>query len=300
MRYFPIISHSIYDFIEKSHYQKIISKNGYLKINLKRLGFLNEENLFSPKPIEKATILLTHSKCYVDKVFYDKLSKNELRLIGLKPFKYFKNRSVISAGGTLLASYFALEKGIAFNLAGGSHHAFKNFGAGFCIFNDIAITINKLLSTKKIKNALIIDLDVHQGDGNAKIFSDNFNVHTVSLHCNENYPFTKLNSDYDIGLKKGTGDSRYIYMLEKTLEKLETASFDIVFYIGGVDVHYLDRLGLLNLSTQGLRERELTVMKFIKKKNVPLVVTLGGGYNNNLRFLADLHTFIFKAIYEIK
>jgi len=300
MRYFPIISHSIYDFIEKSHYQKIISKNGYLKINLKRLGFLNEENLFSPKPIEKATILLTHSKCYVDKVFYDKLSKNELRLIGLKPFKYFKNRSVISAGGTLLASYFALEKGIAFNLAGGSHHAFKNFGAGFCIFNDIAITINKLLSTKKIKNALIIDLDVHQGDGNAKIFSDNFNVHTVSLHCNENYPFTKLNSDYDIGLKKGTGDSRYIYMLEKTLEKLETASFDIVFYIGGVDVHYLDRLGLLNLSTKGLRERELRVMKFIKKKNVPLVVTLGGGYNNNLRFLADLHTFIFKAIYEIK
>ena len=168
------------------------------------------------------------------------------------------------------------------------------------IFNDIAITINKLLSTKKIKNALIIDLDVHQGDGNAKIFSDNFNVHTVSLHCNENYPFTKLNSDYDIGLKKGTGDSRYIYMLEKTLEKLETASFDIVFYIGGVDVHYLDRLGLLNLSTKGLRERELRVMKFIKKKNVPLVVTLGGGYNNNLRFLADLHTFIFKAIYEIK
>ncbi len=300
MNHFPIISHSIYDFIEKSHFQKFISKNGYLKMNLRNSGLLNKENLFIPKPIEKSTILLTHSKCYVEKVFNDNLSIEELRLIGLKPFKFFKKRSVISAGGTLLASYFALEKGIAFNLAGGSHHAFRNFGAGYCIFNDIAITINKLLFTKKIKNALIIDLDVHQGDGNAKIFSENNNVHTLSLHCNENYPFTKLSSDYDVGFKKGTGDTEYINMLEKTLEKLETISFDIVFYIGGVDVHYLDRLGLLNLSTQGLKEREIRIMKFIKKKNVPLVVTLGGGYNNNLRFLADLHTFIFKAINEIK
>ena len=300
MNFFPIISHPIYDFIEKNHYEKFISKNGYLKRNLTNSGFLNKENLFSPEPIDKATILLTHSECYVDKVFYNNLSKKELRLIGLKPFNYFKKRSLVSAGGTLLASHFALDKGLAFNLAGGSHHAFRESGAGFCIFNDIAITINKLLLTKKIKKALIIDLDVHQGDGNAKIFSGNSNVHTASLHCNENYPFTKLNSDYDVGLKKGTGDKIYIYMLEKTLEKLETLTFDIVFYIGGVDVHYLDRLGLLNLTSKGLMIREMRIIEFIKKKNVPIVVTLGGGYSDNLKFLANLHTFIFKATNEVK
>ena len=296
MKFFPIISHPIYSHTETENKKKLISKNGYLKINLERLGYLNEDNLYCPKPINKKRILNVHSNSYVQKVFENKLTDKELKKIGLKPFKFFRKRSIISAGGTYLSSKLALKKGLAFNLAGGSHHAFKNYGAGFCIFNDIAISAKNLLLSKKIKKALILDLDVHQGDGNAKIFCDNEDVFTTSLHCNENYPFTKMRSDIDIGLKKGIGDKDYLYKLDVTLEKLQSLDFDIIFYIAGVDVHYKDRLGLLKITDEGIFNREKRIIDFVKKRNIPLVVTLGGGYNHDLDFLAHLHSFIFKSI----
>ena len=296
MNFIPIIFHPVYGFIKKDDENKFISKNGFLKKNLENIGLLSNKNLYCPNPIDKKSILNIHSNSYVYKVFNNELTRKELRVIGLKPFSFFKERSVISAGGTFLSSKLALKNGIAFNLAGGSHHAFESYGAGFCIFNDVAIAVRKLLLSKKIKKALILDLDVHQGDGNAKIFSNDNNVFTVSLHCNDNYPFSKSKSDLDIGFKKGTGDTEYLYKLDKTLEKLQKIDFDIIFYIAGVDVHYKDKLGLLKITEEGIFRREKRIINFVKKRNIPLVVTLGGGYNDNLKFLADLHTFIFKSI----
>ena len=204
------------------------------------------------------------------------------------------NRSFLATGGTVLASKLALVHKLACNTAGGSHHATYDCGAGYCVFNDVAVAANYLKYKKKIKKILILDLDVHQGNGNSDIFKDDKNVFTFSMHCKTNYPAKKSKSDLDIELEEKLEDKDYLEILKNNLFKLNKFSFDFVFYIAGVDVHWEDKLGKLKLSDEGINQRENMVIENFFSRKIPLCGVLGGGYNKSFDKLIELHALLHK------
>ena len=208
-------------------------------------------------------------------------------------------RSFIATGGTVLASKLAINSGLACNTAGGSHHASFNQGAGFCVFNDVAVGARYLQKKGYARKILIVDLDVHQGNGTADIFKRDNSVFTFSMHCKSNYPAKKTQSDLDVELEDNLEDKQYLETLKKYLLYLNEENFDFVFYIAGVDIHHEDRLGKLNITDEGIKTRDQIVINNFYKKKIPLCGVLGGGYNKDFNKLIELHSMLHKSCAEI-
>jgi acetoin utilization deacetylase AcuC-like enzyme len=267
-------------------------------------GIIQPENIFSPKPCLEEVVLWTHDTEYLHKLISQTLSVSEQRHIGFPQSAQLTKRELIITQGTIDCSELALKQGIALNVAGGTHHAFRDRGEGFCLLNDFAVAANYLLNKKLSKKILIIDLDVHQGNGTAKIFEKERAVFTFSIHGEHNYPFRKEKSDYDIGLKDGTDDNTYLPIVEEALRKtIATIKPDFAFYLSGVDVLSTDKFGKLKLSLTGCRKRDEIVLSFLKQHKIPCTVAMGGGYSEDVKIIVEAHCNTFrlaKALYELQ
>jgi acetoin utilization deacetylase AcuC-like enzyme len=231
----------------------------------------------------------------LDKLESSGLSAAEQRRLGMPWSESLWLRSRLASGGTLLAARTALEFGLSGNLAGGTHHAFADHGEGFCVLNDVAIAVTKLRVDAEIERAVIVDLDVHQGNGTAAIFERVDEVFTFSMHGERNYPAEKMRSDLDVALKDGAGDAEYLDVLRHHLPMaLDSARADIAFYLAGVDVAAGDRYGKLALTEEGIRIRDRFVIDSVREREVPLVIVLGGGYAATRARTAELHANAFR------
>ena len=241
------------------------------------------------------TLSYAHSKDYISNVKNKTLSKEEVKKIGFPLVDSVVQRSLVATGGTVLASKLAINYGISCNTAGGSHHANYNGGAGYCVFNDVAVAAHYLLNRGLANKILIVDLDVHQGNGNSEIFKENRSVFTFSMHSKTNYPAKKSNSDLDVELEDNLEDSAYIKTLKHYLNGLNQENFDFVFYIAGVDIHFNDRLGKLKISDEGIKSRDERGIENFFFKRIPFCGVLGCGYNKDFNKLVELHSILHKS-----
>ncbi len=248
-----------------------------------------------PYPCSQETLLRAHSEKYIKDITNKTLNENEVKKIGFPLVDSVIKRSFIATGGTVLASKLAINTGVACNTAGGSHHANYNGGAGYCVFNDVAVASKYLLEKGLAGKILILDLDVHQGNGNSEIFKNNRNVFTFSMHSKSNYPAKKSISDCDVELENDLEDKEYLEILKSNLNKLNQENFDFVFYIAGVDIHFNDRLGRLKISDEGIKKRDDIVTENFFSKGIPLCGVLGGGYNKDIAKLVELHSFLHQS-----
>ena len=253
------------------------------------------KKFYEPYPCSQETLLRAHSEKYIKDIRNKTLDKNGVKKIGFPLVDSVIKRSYVATGGTVLASKLAISNGIACNTAGGSHHANYNGGAGYCVFNDVAVASKYLLEKGLAGKILILDLDVHQGNGNSDIFKDNRNVFTFSMHSKSNYPAKKSISDCDVELENDLEDKEYLEILKSNLNKLNQENFDFVFYIAGVDIHFNDRLGRLKISDEGIRKRDEIVTENFFSKGIPLCGVLGGGYNKDIAKLVELHSFLHQS-----
>tara|TARA_B100000809_G_scaffold13_1_gene24 strand:+ start:3515 stop:4450 length:936 start_codon:yes stop_codon:yes gene_type:complete len=257
-------------------------------------------NLFRPEKVDIKILALTHDEGYIQKVLDGNLSKLEEREIGFNYTKELVERELTLVGATIECCHFAIEHGVAMNIAGGTHHAFSDRGEGFCVFNDQAVAANYLIEKKLAKKVLIIDLDVHQGNGTAEIFENNSAVITFSMHGENNYPFLKQKSDFDVPLPDGTTDGYYLNVLKMSLKHLMSeVEPDFVFYQSGVDVLKTDKMGKISLTKAGCKHRDELVFKFAKENQLPLVVCMGGGYSLNINDIVEAHTNTFRVAHEL-
>ena len=289
----PVVNHKDYEAKLNDDNKFPIKKFGELAKALIKNKIV--KNFYIPEPCSVETLKEAHTEDYINKIKNKTLDKNEIRKIGFPLVDSVVRRSFIATGGTVLATKLALNYGISCNTAGGSHHATSNEGAGFCVFNDVAVAA-KYLTTRGLANRiLIIDLDVHQGNGNSEIFKNDNQVFTFSMHSKVNYPAKKSVSDLDIELEENLEDREYIDILKNNLKYLNEEEFDFVFYIAGVDIHYNDRLGKLKISDNGIFERdELVIDNFFSNK-IPICGVLGGGYNEDFNKLVELHSSLHKT-----
>ena len=269
-------------------------------------NFIKNSNLYTNLTIHQSKsapindVQVVHNRNYVMSVKEGNLSRDQERRINLPWSEKLAKRSFLAIQGTLQTSQLALDYGIACHLAGGTHHAFKDCGSGFCVFNDLAYASITLLNQKKINKILILDLDVHQGDGTASICENIDNIFTCSIHCKNNFPFDKKNSNLDVPIDDEVDDVKYINILTKTLDQIESNfTPDIVFYDAGVDVHSNDDLGNLNLTDDGIKKRDEIVCEYFKEKKIPLCTVIGGGYSKNRQELASRHFSIFETVSKI-
>ncbi|MGB4400221.1 MAG: histone deacetylase [Daejeonella sp.] len=267
---------------------------------LLREGIIRPQDLHLPGEIDEEFILLAHAPGYWERMRDLKLSAAEIRRIGFPQSEELVERERRIAQGTIEGSLHALNHKIAFNVAGGTHHAGSNWGEGFCLLNDQAIAAAYLVKSKLVHRILIIDLDVHQGNGTAEIFSEVNQVFTFSMHAENNFPFRKEKSDLDIGLKDGTRGEEYLAILTDKLKLLsERVKPDFMFYLSGVDVLSTDKLGKLALSQDECLERDRRVFSFCQENNIPLQVSMGGGYSPELRHIVDAHCNTFRIAREL-
>jgi acetoin utilization deacetylase AcuC-like enzyme len=249
-----------------------------------------------PAPLaDAATIALAHDARYVRQFLDGTLDPRIMRRIGFPWSEQLSRRTLASVGGTLAAAGDALASGFGGNLAGGTHHAHRTEGSGFCVFNDLAVAILALRRDGQARRAAVLDLDVHQGDGTASIFQDDPDVLTISLHGENNFPFRKQRSRVDIGLPDGTGDEEYLSRVSDTLPGLVDFRPDVIFYQSGVDGLAGDRLGRLALTHAGLAERDRLVFEISKLHRIPVVVTLGGGYAEPIAGTVEAHANTFRT-----
>jgi len=255
---------------------------------------------FEAAPFADVSVVkLAHDPAYVDAFLTGGLAPAAVRRIGFPWSEGLVRRTLASAGGTLRATEDALTIGWGGNLAGGTHHAFRGEGSGFCVFNDIAIAIYCLRSQGRIRRAAVIDLDVHQGDGTASIFQGEDWVLTASMHCSVNFPFRKQQSRIDVELPEGTADEAYLAELDALLPRVLSFDPDVVFYQSGVDVLATDTLGRLKLTEAGLGERDRHVMNAVRDRGIPFVVTLGGGYSKPVELTARGHAQTFRTAVSV-
>ena len=289
----PIVNHPDY-FAKLNDDNKFpIKKFGALAKHLLKTKVITKFHI--PKECSIETMKTSHSIEYINQIKNKTLDIKLQKKIGFPINDSVVRRSFVATGGTVLASKLALDSKLACNTAGGSHHATFNFGAGYCVFNDVAVAANYLKNKGYAKKILILDLDVHQGNGNSEIFKNDRDVFTFSMHCASNYPAKKSKSDMDIELKEHMEDTEYLNILNYNLKRLGKLNFDFVFYIAGVDVHYDDRLGKLKLSDDGIEKRDMLVTENYFIKKVPLCGVLGGGYNRNFDKLIELHSKLHKS-----
>lgn len=261
-------------------------------------GIINEHQLFAPEHCSEEIILLTHSNAYWDDLKHCRLDASHVRRIGFPLTPQLITREVCLVQGSIDCALYALQYGVSLNVAGGTHHAFSNKGEGFCLLNDQAVAANYLLNQGLARKILIIDLDVHQGNGTAEIFSNNPDVYTFSMHGKNNYPFFKEQSNLDIALPDGINDDEYLYQLEKHLpEVLQHFKPDFIFYQSGVDVLETDKYGKFKLTLKGCMLRDQYIFNSCKKQNIPVAVAMGGGYSPRIADIVDAHcnTFISAA-----
>jgi acetoin utilization deacetylase AcuC-like enzyme len=253
-------------------------------------GLLPAAAIEEPDRADRWALELVHAPDYVEAVLDGTLSPAELRRLGFPWSPELRERSLRTAQGTVEAARDALDCGLGINLAGGTHHAFAERGEGFCVFNDVALAIRVLQREGRIGRAAVLDLDVHQGNGTARIFADDADVFTFSMHGEKNYPFHRERSTLDVELPDGTADQTFLRTLALHLEPvLERAAPDLVFYLAGADPYLHDRFGRLALSLDGLRARDRTVFRACRRRGLPLVLTLAGGYARHLSDIVEIH-----------
>lgn len=258
-------------------------------------GVIAPGDVCAPQEIALERLERVHTREYLAKLATGALSASELRRLGVPWSVALWRRARLAAQGTLDAARRALADGVSGNLAGGTHHAFADRGEGFCVLNDVAIAIRALQDDRTIERALVVDLDVHQGNGTAALFEDDPRVFTFSVHGEKNYPAVKMRSSLDVGLPDGTGDAGYLAVLCEHLPRaLDAHPADIVFYLAGVDVAQGDRYGRFALSEAGVRERDRYVVGQVRGRSLPLVLTLAGGYAPSAERTAELHAILFE------
>ena len=289
----PIVNHKDYNAQIGDDHKFPIKKFEELAKFLLKKGIV--KNFHQPYPCSNETLKRAHSETYINSIKNKTLDELAIKKIGLPLIDSVVQRSLVATGGTVLASKLAINYGIACNTAGGSHHANFNEGAGYCVFNDVAVAAEYLLDRGLAGKILILDLDVHQGNGNSDIFKNNQNVFTFSMHSRSNYPAKKSISDLDIELDNNTEDKEYLKILKFNLSELNKLDFDYVFYIAGVDIHFNDRLGKLKISDEGIRKRDEIVTENFFSKGIPLCGVLGGGYNKDFYKLVELHSFLHQS-----
>ena len=286
--------------LEKDHRFPMV-KYELIPEQLLREGTCTKENFFIPKILSEDDALKTHDKSYYNRLCNLNLTKKEERPIGFPMSKELVYRERRIARGTIECCDFSLKYGVSLNIAGGTHHAFYDRGEAFCMLNDQAIAANVLLANGRgIDKILIIDLDVHQGNGTASIFNNSSDVFTLSFHGKNNYPFRKERSDLDIEFDDGTDDDFYLKKLKKHLpEVIEKFEPNFIFYLSGVDVLSNDKLGKLGLSLRGCKERDRFVLDICKKNKIPLQISMGGGYSSNLKDIIEAHSNTFRLAQEL-
>jgi acetoin utilization deacetylase AcuC-like enzyme len=289
----PVINHEDYFAKIGDDHKFPINKFGELANYLLKRKIIN--HFHKPYPCSTETLRGAHSRSYIDNIINKSLDQNGVKKIGFPLVDSVVKRSLVATGGTVLASKLALKYRVACNTAGGSHHANFDGGAGYCVFNDVAVAANYLLNKDLVKKILIVDLDVHQGNGNSDIFKNNKDVFTFSMHSKSNYPAKKSKSDLDIELDDNIEDQEYIEILKNSIQLLNKQKFEFVFYIAGVDVHFNDRLGKLKLTDDGIKKREEIVIENFFSKKIPICGVLGGGYNKNFDKLVELHSILHET-----
>jgi len=263
-------------------------------------GTVREDQFFHPDPVSEDIILRTHDEEYWEKLKQLTLSPKEIRKIGFPLSEKLVRRGTHIANGTIDCAKFALEHGVAMNVAGGTHHSFTYKGEGFCLLNDIAIASNFLLDQDLAQQILVVDLDVHQGNGTAQIFKDDPRVFTFSMHGEKNYPLKKEQSDLDIGLPDGCPDEAYLPILREQLPRLiELVEPDFIFYLSGVDVLATDKLGRLGMSIAGCKERDRIVLEHCRRDQIPVAISMGGGYSSRIAHIVEAHANTFRTAEEI-
>jgi len=258
-------------------------------------GTVTSANFFEPTPASAEQVLTTHHEAYWQKLLNLSLTKQEERKTGFPLSNALVQREIIIVNGTILGAKFALKHGVALNVAGGTHHAYTNRGEGFCLLNDIAVASNLLLLETEIEKILVVDLDVHQGNGTAEIFRGNDAVFTFSMHGAKNYPLHKEQSDLDIELQDGTDDATYLNILSATLPKLlDEVEPDFIVFQSGVDVLHNDKLGRLGLPISGCKKRDEIVFKTCYENNIPIFASMGGGYADKLSDIIEAHANTYR------
>ena len=289
----PVVNHKDYVAKIDDDHKFPIKKFGELAKYLIEKEVVSK--FYEPNPCSIETLKEAHSEKYILDVKNKKLSEKDIKKIGFPLNESVVRRSFVATGGTVLTSKLAINFGLACNTAGGSHHANFDGGAGYCVFNDVAVAAKYLLNRGLANRILIVDLDVHQGNGNSDIFKDNRNVFTFSIHSKSNYPAKKSLSDLDVELKDNTEDKEYLDILKFNLTNLNDENFDFVFYIAGVDIHFNDRLGKLKITDQGINLRDNIVIDNFFSKRIPICGVLGGGYNKDFNKLIELHSSLHKT-----
>lgn len=291
----PVVYHPAYSAPMPPGHRFPMHKYARLAQVLEEEGLIGPEGLHIPEPASFEMLAAVHDPAYVRQVLDAAVPPNVERIIGMPVTRGVSDRAQAAVGGTLLAARLALRHGLACNTAGGSHHAGPKGGAGFCVFNDIGVVARAMIDASEIRQALVVDLDVHQGDGTAFIFEHEPRVFTFSMHGAKNYPVRRGPSDLDIDLPDGTGDQAYLAELRAALPPLlQPVEPDLIFYIAGVDPHESDRLGRLALTEKGLAARDAYVLETCLPV-APVVGVIGGGYDNDIDRLARRHAILHRA-----
>jgi len=293
----PLVFHPIYSQLDlpKNHRFPIEKYLSLKNAAIQKYGEIVKINLVK-RSIAEEPLLQVHDSDYVEKFINNQLSSQEMKRIGFPWSEQFVKRTLTAVGGTSQAAMLALDNGIAINLTGGYHHAHPDFGSGFCVFNDLAIAAHTLIEQGRANRILIFDCDVHQGDGTVTCVADNPNIFSLSIHCEKNFPTRKQQSDWDIGLGKHLKDEAYLPIVSDAL----TTAFhsfkpDFIIYDAGIDIHQNDDLGLLNISTQGIYQRDKMVFELAQQHKVPIVAVIGGGYQRDINALTEVHMQLINA-----
>lgn len=260
---------------------------------------LSENEIVAPDAVDPADLLLVHTEDYISRLTAGELTAKEIRKLGLPWSEALVRRSFHAISGTINASRRALIDGVSSNLAGGTHHAFPDRGEGFCVLNDVAVSTRVLQREALARRFLIIDLDVHQGNGTAFIFRDSPEVFTFSMHGAKNFPLFKEKSALDIELADGTADDEYLATLEHALSRVRIHDADVIFYLAGADPYENDRLGRLKLTKAGLRRRDEMVLRFARDEGIPIVTTMSGGYAEDIADTVDIHCNTIRAVKSV-
>ncbi len=295
-----IANHPIYKHPLPDGHRFPMEKYDLLPKQLLHEGTFTKENFFEPELPDMSSILAVHDEEYVTNLMNLSIEKRAARKIGFPLSKELIQRELIIADGTMKGCDYALKHGIAMNIAGGTHHAYTNHGEAFCILNDQAIAGRYLQNKKGLKKILIVDLDVHQGNGTAEIFENDASVFTFSMHGKNNYPFRKETSDLDIELADQTEDKEYLEILKQTLpELIEKQKPEFIFFLSGVDILSTDKLGKLGCSIAGCKERDRFVLQTCHDLKIPVQVSMGGGYSPDIKTILEAHANTFRMAQKI-